>query len=115
MNVTEAKKSFCELVRDATKTLDRTIITRGGHPVAVLLAYDDYEGLEETIEIMSDPELVEAVREGIEDEKAGRLIDYETLKKELLEDAPAPTHAARRARSKSASKPRARAVAGSSR
>jgi prevent-host-death family protein len=115
LNVTEAKKSFCELAREADATLDRIIITRGGHPVAVLLAYEDYAGIEETLEIMADPELVKGIREGIEDEKAGRVIDYETVRKELLQDAPAPGHAARKARSKGASVRPARARVGSHR
>jgi prevent-host-death family protein len=115
LSVTEVKKSFCELVRGADSSFDRIIITRGGHPVAVLLAYDDYAGLEETLEIMSDPELGKGSREGIEDERAGRVLDYETVKRELLQDAPAPTHAARQARSKGASARRTRARAGSHR
>jgi antitoxin YefM len=115
LSVTEAKKSFCELVREAGKTFDRIIITRDGHPVAVLLSYDDYAGLEETLEIMADPELVKGIREGMEDERAGRLVDFETVKRELLEDASAPAHTTRRARSKGASTRRARTVARSSR
>jgi prevent-host-death family protein len=115
VTVTEAKKSFCELVRETDRTFDRVIITRGGHPVAVLLAYDDYDGMQETIEIMSDPKLVEAVREGIEDERAGRTVDYDTVKRELLRDASHETHRGRRARPKSGSPKRTPARAGSPR
>ncbi len=115
LTVTEAKKSFCELVRETDETFDRVIITRGGHPAAVLLAYDDYDGMQETIEIMSDPELVKAIREGEEDIRAGRTVDYEVVKERLLRDASDAAHRGRRARPKRGSSKRAPASAGSSR
>lgn len=110
LTVTEAKKSFCELVREMDETFDR-IITRGGHPAAVLLAYDDYDGMQETIEMMSDPELVKAIGEGEEDIRAGRTVDYEVVKKRLLRDASDAAHRGRRARPKRGSPKRAPASA----
>jgi prevent-host-death family protein len=111
LSVTEAKKSFCELVREADKTFDRVIITRGGHPVAVLLAYDDYAGMEETIEIMSDPELVKAIREGEEDIRAGRTISLEDFERELARDASTRTQQPIRRTSKGAAARRTRPLA----
>jgi prevent-host-death family protein len=111
LTVTEAKKSFCELVRETDKTFDRVIITRGGHPMAVLLAYDDYAGMEETIEIMSDPELVKAIREGEEDIRAGRTISLEDVERELAGDASSGTQRSRRAKSKGAAARRTRPLA----
>jgi prevent-host-death family protein len=115
LTVTEAKRTFCELVRETDETFDRVIITRDGHPAAVLLAYDDYDGMQETIEIMSDPELVKAIREGEQDIGAGRTVDYEVVKKRLLRDASDAAHRGRRARPKRGSPKRAPASAGSSR
>ena len=111
LTVTEAKKSFCELVRETDKTFDRVIITRGGHPVAVLLAYEDYAGIEETLEIMADPKLVQAIREGEEDIRAGRLVSLEDLDRELATDAPIRGQRSRRAKSPGAAAKRTRALA----
>ena len=102
LTVTEAKKSFCELVRETDQTFDRVIITRGGHPVAVLLAYDDYDGMQETIEIMSDPQLVRSIREGMEDIRAGRTITLEELDRKLATKSPAGTQRSRRTTTRSA-------------
>ena len=112
LTVTEAKKSFCELVRETDATFDRVIITRDGHPAAVLLAYEDYEGLQETIEIMSDPKLVEAIREGEEDIRAGRTVSLDELDKELARDTRTAAQPARGARPKKNAARRARASAG---
>jgi len=111
LTVTEAKKSFCELVRETDETFDRVIITRGGHPAAVLLAYDDYGGMQETIEIMSDPELVRKIREGEEDIRAGRTVSLEELDRELAREASTRTQPTRRARPKRNAAKRARPTA----
>ena len=115
LTVTEAKKSFCELVHEADERFDRIIITRDGHPAAVLLAYDDYEEWQETIEVLADAKLMKRIREGMQDEQAGRFVDLDTVKKELSKDASRPTHSARRARPKGASAKRSRALTRSSR
>jgi antitoxin YefM len=42
---------------------DRVVITRNGEPAAVLISHEDLEGLEETLQIMSDPALMTQIRE----------------------------------------------------
>ena len=44
-------------------THERVIVTRNGEPAAILLAYEDYESLAETLAVLSDPEAVAAIRE----------------------------------------------------
>jgi len=108
LTVTEAKRTFCELVRETDETFDRVIITRDGHPAAVLLAYDDYDGMQETIEIMSDPALVKAIREGEQDIRAGRTASLEELDRTLARETPTRTQPARRSRPKGPATKRAR-------
>ncbi len=43
---------------------DRIVVTRKGRPAAVLLSPDDLESLEETLAVLSDPELMRQIREG---------------------------------------------------
>jgi prevent-host-death family protein len=42
---------------------DRVVVTRKGRPAAVLLSPDDLESLEETLAVLSDPELMRQIRE----------------------------------------------------
>jgi len=42
---------------------DRIVVTRKGRPAAVLVSPDDLESLEETLAILSDPELMRQIRE----------------------------------------------------
>jgi antitoxin YefM len=42
---------------------DRVVVTRKGRPAAVLVSPEDLESLEETLAVLSDPQLMRQVRE----------------------------------------------------
>lgn len=81
--VTEARRLLTALVDKASSQLDEYVITVKGKPKAVLMSSVEFEGWKETNEILSDPKLVKAIKEGEEDIKAGRVITLEDLKKDL--------------------------------
>ena len=58
-------------------------ITRRGKPVLAVLSWDLYESVVETMEIMSDPELMAAFRQGVKEMEEGKGIPWEQVKKEL--------------------------------
>lgn len=56
-------------------------ITLGDKPPVIMMSEEELEGWLETMEIMSDPDLVKGIREGERDRAAGRTISLEALKK----------------------------------
>ena len=44
-----------ELVSGVEECDDEIVVTRNGRPAAVLVNYDEYERLKETLDILSDP------------------------------------------------------------
>lgn len=80
----EARDRLSELVSEVARTHERVTISRHGHPDAVLISPDDLASLEETVDILSRPDVAEAVREGIADAEAGRFADAETIKAKHL-------------------------------
>lgn len=60
-----------KLVESAVTTHERFDITRNGDRVAVLMSADDYDALIETVDVLSRPDEVAAVREGLADLAAG--------------------------------------------
>lgn len=58
-------------------------ITRRGKPVLAVMTWELYECLTETLEIMSDPEMMAAFRQGVKDIQEGNTISLEQLKTEL--------------------------------
>lgn len=58
-------------------------ITKRGKPVLAVLSWDLYESVVETMEIMSDPELMAAFRQGVKEMEEGKAIPLEQFKREL--------------------------------
>jgi prevent-host-death family protein len=56
-SVSEARQKFLELVRESSEVFDRFVFTKKGKPEAVMLNYQDYQGLLETLEILEDQSL----------------------------------------------------------
>lgn len=55
MPISEVKTRLPELVSGVVDRDDEIVVTRNGKPAAVLVNYDEYERLKETLEVLSDP------------------------------------------------------------
>ena len=77
------KAKLSEVVDRVEREQDRVTITRNGRPVAMILGIDDIEGLEETLEILSDKRLMRKIRAGIAAAEMGDTIPIEDAKKRL--------------------------------
>ena len=84
--ITKAREDLTKLVDNASKKLDEYVITVNGSPAAVLISAAEYESWKETNEILADPGLVKAIKEGENDIKKGKVYDWEEVKKELQLD-----------------------------
>lgn len=84
--ITEARQNLTTLVSRANKLLDEYVITVNGKPAAVLMSAAEYESWKETNEILSDKGLMKAIKQGEKDLEAGRVYDWEDVKKELKID-----------------------------
>jgi PHD/YefM family antitoxin component YafN of YafNO toxin-antitoxin module len=68
-----------ELVRECEITGQRTIFTRNGREVAILVAHDEYLALRETIEVAGDAALREQIERGEEEAAQGKMLLVEDL------------------------------------
>jgi antitoxin YefM len=69
--ITEARKRFMKLPDQAAKE-QIFAVTRRNKEVMAVMSWELYEGLLETLEVLSDPELMTYLGKGLEDVKAGR-------------------------------------------
>ena len=81
----EARKRLPKLADTLEKypEIGAVKITRRGKPVLAVLSWDLYESVVETMEIMSDPEMMAAFRQGVKEMKEGKTIPWEQVKREL--------------------------------
>ena len=82
ITATNARKNFFDLIEEAKKGVPVNISVKGT-PEVVLVAKEYFDGLIATLETYEDPELMEAIREGEEDIKAGRTVPLEQVMAEL--------------------------------
>jgi len=90
--ITKAREELTLLVNNVSKRLDEYTITVNGSPAAVLISAAEYESWKETTEILADPQMIAAIREGEEDIKNGRVYNWEDVKKELGINVRRQTH-----------------------
>ena len=57
----DAESHLSELADRVEHDHDRILVTRNGRPSFVLVSPDDFESLEETLDIMRDPDLVASI------------------------------------------------------
>src|ERR687886_1808540 len=62
-SLADAMNRLSELVAAVEGTWERVLITKNGRPAAVLIAPDDLDSLLETLDILSDPETMAAIKE----------------------------------------------------
>lgn len=72
MALRDVKNHLSEVVDQVERQHDRVVITRHGKPAAVVISPDDLASLEETLEVMSRPELVGQVGESLAELLAGQ-------------------------------------------
>src|SRR5205823_14034818 len=61
--ISEVKARLPELVTAVEEREDEVVVTRNGKPAAMLINYAEYERLKETLDILSDPEMMRQIRE----------------------------------------------------
>jgi antitoxin YefM len=74
---TRAKTQLSELIDRVEREHARLTLTRRGRPAATLLHPDDLAALEETIEILRDPELADSIRRSRADAAEGQATKLE--------------------------------------
>lgn len=76
MTITTARQGFLELPE---KVQDEPLfVTKHGRPVMTLLSIEQFEGMVETIEILSDQVFAGQLRESIEQARAGNTVSLES-------------------------------------
>jgi len=77
--VTEARRNFLELVKEAKESFGKFIITRKGKPEAIVMSYEEFEGWLETLDIASDPEWVKDLKEAEKEFKKGKFLSFKEV------------------------------------
>jgi prevent-host-death family protein len=83
--LSEVKAHLPQILTEVEDLGESVVVTRSGRPAGVILPVDEYEGLMETLEILSDSETLEGIRRGLADIEAGNVVSHEALWDELAD------------------------------
>lgn len=81
--LTEAKAKLSEYAERVETGHERVTVTRNGRRSFVMIAADDLEGLEETLELLSDPVAMREIREAMAEIERGETVPWEQVKAEM--------------------------------
>lgn len=84
LSIVEARNRLTQLPEELEQEKNNAItITRRGKPVLAVMPYELYDSIRETLEVMSDPELMALLRRSIHEISDGNLQEWETVKQEV--------------------------------
>jgi antitoxin YefM len=83
--VRDFRTNLAQVLSDVADRRDHVVITRNGRPAAAVLPIDEYESLEETAEILSDPDALGALEAGLAEVARGEVVELDELRRELAE------------------------------
>lgn len=81
----DLRTNLRQLLDDVADRRDHVLVTRNGRPVAAVVPIDEYEALEETAEVASDPGTLAAIEAGLSDIERDDIVTLEGLRQELAE------------------------------
>ena len=74
--VTKAKANLLDLVRKIKDSDDTIAITKNGIPEVVLISMNKFQGLLETMDILSDEKAMKSIRKSIREAEKGMWVDF---------------------------------------
>jgi antitoxin YefM len=83
--LSDAKSRLSEIADEVRRTHDRVHITKNGRDYVVLLAAEDLESIEATLELLADPEAQRRLRESEADVDRGDVLDEDAVRALLAE------------------------------
>ncbi|PVE76847.1 type II toxin-antitoxin system Phd/YefM family antitoxin [Microbacterium testaceum] len=84
LSLADARANLSKLIDSAVTTHERFDVTRNGDRVAVLLSADDYDSLLETVDVLSRPDEVEALREGLADLESSQVSSVDDVRAAMI-------------------------------
>lgn len=78
--LSEAKARLSEIADEVGRTHERVHITRNGREYVVLVAAEDLESIEATLELLADPQAQERIRSSEADLARGDVLDEQQVR-----------------------------------
>ncbi|MCL4558497.1 MAG: type II toxin-antitoxin system Phd/YefM family antitoxin [Deltaproteobacteria bacterium] len=75
--ITKAKSGFLDIMRKVEDADETVAITKNGVPIGVIMNMEQFEGILETIDILSDAETMRLLERSRKEFKSGKTVSHE--------------------------------------
>ena len=83
-SLADVKAHLSEIVDLVESQHERVIVTRHGRPAAVIMSPEELEGLEETLDLLSAPGVLDEIQAAENDVRQGRVLTAAELRAKYL-------------------------------
>lgn len=83
LTATKARKEFFKLIEKSEQPGSTIIITLNGIAKTIMMSVQNFEDWQETLEIMSDKDLMKGIKKGLRDIKEKKWYSAQEVKKKL--------------------------------
>ncbi|KNX39543.1 prevent-host-death protein [Luteipulveratus halotolerans] len=83
MPLAEVRAQLSRVVDEAIRTHERVEITRNGDRAAVILSADDFDVLQETLDVLSDADAVRDIRVALDEYERGETFTTDEVLQDL--------------------------------
>lgn len=84
MNIAEARKKITKLEEEFTNDEKIISVTKHNKPVLAVMSWEFYETLMETLEVLKDKNLVEQLKNSINQLNEGKTVSWKKAKEEFI-------------------------------
>ena len=77
--VTKVKRDLLTILKSMEEDEGTIALTRNGEPVSVMMPLSRYEALLETIDILSDKQILKSLEKSKKDFKSGRILSHDEV------------------------------------
>lgn len=81
--ITEARAKLTQIANDLVDSQDTVTVTNRGKPMMTLIGYEMYESIMESLEIMSDPDLMVLLRQSLREARRGEVVGLDEVERDF--------------------------------
>ena len=83
ISISQTRNILPEIIDQASTLAKRTYVSVRGSVKAVIMSAEELDSLEATMEILSDPKTMKAIKQGKKDIEKGRLVSWKDVRANL--------------------------------
>jgi len=83
LTITKARRDLFKIAEQVQKPNNFYTLSVEGEPKVVMMSFNEFDSIMETIEILSDPKIMADIKKAEEEYEKGEFISWEEMKKEL--------------------------------